>query len=133
MLEIIDRDKLAEISLLERIQINRSVTIANATGVIATVSFIGASVSSKPDEGFGVSIFLILVGFVLGLFLSWFALICGWSSRHKQLAITDDGMDDDKWDELWRSRKLAATLTVISIGFFAISVVWGLGHLWTLA
>lgn len=133
MLEIIDRDKLAEISLMERIQINRSVMIANATGVIATLSFIGARVSTTSGEGFGVFIFLILVGFIVGLFVSWFALICGWSSRQKQLSIAESGMEDDLWNALVASRKTAAILTLGSLVLFVVSVSLGLSYLWTLA
>ena len=55
--------------------LSRAILLGNAGGVIATLTFIGTRISSGSADGFGVSLFFILVVYFVGMAMSWIYLV----------------------------------------------------------
>lgn len=134
---MLEREKLSEIHVTERMQINRSVLLANAAGTIATISFIGAHLSALGNQGYGIGVFFVLIGFIAGAFFAWMGILCNWSSRNKELQLANYEPTDDNLHEAIRqveiSRKTSAIFIILSLSAFGASLFFGLFHLWQLA
>jgi len=115
--------------------ISRSMVLANAGGTIAVLSFIGGSLKDAPDEGFGLHLLFVLIGYLIGMLFGWFAVAMQWE-RYRGILYHQFNEDIGEISPPGEPRQAMITeiiFSVISTTLFLVSTIGAVWHLALLA
>lgn len=124
-----NEDKVEELDFF----LTKSIMIGNAAGLLATLTFIGNRLSSAPGEGFGLALYLVLIGYFLGICSTWLSLI---SDFFKRLAIKSTVAEHPDYEDYQEAARIiskgdscyvfAAVICFVGSSLVAFVLLWQL-------
>jgi len=129
-------DRLTDISMSHESGLLRMLTLGNAGGVIATLSFIGATLGGDKIPAYDRAAFWVLVFFIIGTSFSAAARYCEWKGvRAARKSITDKDSDPqiDHKSRMEMFHILGGLAVLFGLAALLIGIGSGLRFLWKMS